>query len=435
MLAFSLAALVAGALSLTAAIVALTGPGATSAPPPRLSVAEELQARNDRIAFFEQRAAADALDFASLNLLAFEYLQRARATGDVDDYARAEAAATRSLSVLPQDNLNGSLALASVRLVQHDYAAALTLSDEAIVLKPGGAAGYGLKGDALFGLGRYDEADKAYQRQVLLEPDVGALSRLAGLAFIRGDNLNAEDFWKQAIDRGAGSRENQAWAQVQLGRLYFDSGNLDLANKQYEAALQNFPEYIHALAGQAAVMAARGRWDGSARLYETVVQRQPEPEYVIALGDVYARAGREADARRQYDLVDVIDHLYRAAGIDTDLQLALFNADHDQNLDAAVQSAAMAYERAPGVYAADAYAWTLFKTGQVKEADRLMSDALRLGTPDARLHYHAGNVRLALGDEAGARRSLEQALRLNPHFSLLHAPDARQTLAELKGGN
>ena len=37
----------------------------------------------------------------------------------------------------------------------------------------------------------------------------------------------------------------------------------------------------------------------------------------------------------------------------------------------------------------------------------------------------------ALGDDAGASRDLAEALRLNPSFSPLGAPVARQTLASL----
>lgn len=434
-LAFWLAALMTGALSLAAALIALSG-DATSLP--SLPAAADLRTRNERITFFEQRAAADALDYISLNVLAFEYQQRARETGAVDDYGRAEAAATRSLAILPKDNFGGSLALASVKLVQHDYAVALALSEQAIGLKPSEAAGYGLKGDALLGLGRYDEAGRAYQRQVETSADLSSLSRLAGLAFIRADNLNAEDFWKQAIERGAATplipRENLAWAQTQLGKLYFDRGDLDKAEKQYSAALRTHPDYVHALAGRAAILASRERWEESIGLYENVQQRLPQPEYVIALGDVYARAGRDVEARKQYELIGVIDQLYRAAGINTDLQLALFKADHGQDLDGALRSAEAAYAVAPSVYAADAYAWALFKLGRLEEADRLIAEALRLDTPEARFRYHAGMIRLALGDRTGAMRFLEEALRLNPYFSLLLAPEAQRVLTQLKSG-
>ncbi len=39
-------------------------------------------------------------------------------------------------------------------------------------------------------------------------------------------------------------------------------------------------------------------------------------------------------------------------------------------------------------------------------------------------------IEQALGDDAAARRYFEEALHINPHFSLLHAPTARAALGE-----
>jgi len=38
-------------------------------------------------------------------------------------------------------------------------------------------------------------------------------------------------------------------------------------------------------------------------------------------------------------------------------------------------------------------------------------------------------IELALGDRTTARADLEQAFAINPHFSPLHEPEARRTLA------
>ena len=47
-------------------------------------------------------------------------------------------------------------------------------------------------------------------------------------------------------------------------------------------------------------------------------------------------------------------------------------------------------------------------------------------------HYHLGLAYAQTGDSAKARRSLEEALRLNPSFP--GAADAQKTLATLKSG-
>src|SRR5262249_18281443 len=82
------------------------------------------------------------------------------------------------------------------------------------------------------------------------------------------------------------------------------------------------------------------------------------------------------------------------------------------------------------VYGHDALAWALLKNDQPEEASKAMADALKQGTRDARLYFHAGMIAHRLGETAKARNLLEKALALNPHFSPEGAELARKTLAE-----
>src|SRR3954447_6764069 len=90
-LILGLLAVAAAVLSLTVAVFALRDHHHAT-PAPTASAADELAARNLRIAFFEARLQNDPIDIVSLNQLAGQYLQRARETGDVGDYQRAETA-------------------------------------------------------------------------------------------------------------------------------------------------------------------------------------------------------------------------------------------------------------------------------------------------------------------------------------------------------
>ena len=60
-----------------------------------------------------------------------------------------------------------------------------------------------------------------------------------------------------------------------------------------------------------------------------------------------------------------------------------------------------------------------------------MREALRLGTQDAKLLYHAGMIARRARDRAAATEYLRRALALSPQFDLLQARTARQALAEL----
>jgi tetratricopeptide (TPR) repeat protein len=157
----------------------------------------------------------------------------------------------------------------------------------------------------------------------------------------------------------------------------------------------------------------------------------PLPEFVIGLGETHEAAGRPAEAAKQYDLVRAMQQLFAANGVDTDLELALFDADHGRDPQAALALARSAYARRPNIKAADTLAWALFKAGQLAEARRYVDQALHLGTRDALTLYHAGMIAQAQGDSAAARDYLQRALEVNPHFSPLYAPRAQQALVKL----
>ena len=96
---------------------------------------------------------------------------------------------------------------------------------------------------------------------------------------------------------------------------------------------------------------------------------------------------------------------------------------------APIAQARAALAARPSIYAHDALAWALYRAGEYEEAWREIDLALRLGTRDAMLHFHAGMIARARGDEPAAREHLGAALRINPFFSVRYAPEARAALA------
>ena len=420
-------------LAALALALVLTSGGGGGSSSPAAAPLDPYAATQATVAFWEARVEADPADFTAYNHLASAYLQRARETGDVGDYGRAQAAVDASLAELPGDNPSAYALLASLQITRHEFGEAIGTAGKAMELDPADPFAYALLGDAQLNLGQYSAAAISYNELIARAPGLSAFSRLAHVYELQGDLPNAEGAWQNALSTDAGrNAEASAWANTQFGTFYFNQGDLDSAALQHDAALDAFPGYIHALAGQARIAAARGDYDGAIGLYTEVTDRQPLPEYVAALGDVYAAARMTDEAQRQYDLIGAIDQLYRANGINIDLRLALFFADHDIRIGEAVQSALAAYAaQSASVYAADAVAWALYKADRADEALPYARQALSLGTLDANLWYHAGMVYNALGDEGAAREHLQRALDINLDFSVLQAPVAQQALEEL----
>ena len=393
-----------------------------------------VQSAADRAVFqLQQRLASEPNDLAAVDGLGSAYLQKARESGDPAFYTKAVGLFDKAMTMAPDDQ-TGIIGASMAAAARHDFARALQLAQQAVRLDPEDPDAQGVLGDALVELGRYNEALSAFQQMLDTRPDLNAYVRVAYLRELHGDPSGAIDVLKLAVEATRPAGETAAWVHWQLGNLYFNTNASENAAAEYQSALDAFPGYVHAVAGNARLAAARGDYDKAIELYRDVTARQPVVEYVATLGDVYRAAGRSVEAQHQYDLVGAIDELYRANGIDTDLEMALYQADHDLDPEMALAQARAAYEARPeSIRAADVLSWALYKAGKYAEALQHSREALRLGTQDSLLLFHAGMINDSAGDHEVARVYLSRAVEINPGFSVLYAAAARTTLEALRG--
>jgi tetratricopeptide (TPR) repeat protein len=358
----------------------------------------------------------------ALDLLGLAYQQRARETGDPAYYTKSDGVLRRVLRLAPDDLLATS-GLGSLALSRHRFREALALGERAQRLSPTTSRTYGVIGDALVELGRYGDAFHAFDTMARLKPGLAAYARVSYARELRGDWRGAVSAMRLALDAAIGQGEPTAWTEVQLGKLYWNRGRLADAEAEYRAALRAFPNYVYALDALAQVEAARGRLDAAIRLDRQAADEIPLPQFVAQLGDLERVAGHPVAAQRQYALIHVIDRLLAANGVKTDLELALFAADHGRPSVALARKA----ERArPSIDGDDVLAWTLERSGRCTQALPWSQRALRLGTKDALKFFHRGMIERCLGHSAAARAWLGRALALNPHFSVLWSPLARR---------
>lgn len=427
-------------LALVLAATALDGRGLLAALAARWpgATATETAARvtsvtssNAALIALQERLRQSPDDPRLLVALGAQYLQRARDTGDPAYYGRAEQALRRAVARQP-DDVDALAQLGVLALARHQFRDALALAERARALDPQRSVTYGVLGDAQIELGDYPGAIASIQRMVNLRPNLASYARVSYLRELHGDVAGAIDAMQAAVRAGGPVAENAAWAQTQLGLLYFNHGDLPRAEAELRATIALNSGYIPAQVALARIHAARGEWETAIGLLRHAVDAMPLPEYAILLGETYQAAGRPDDAARQYALVRAMAQLQAASGVAVDLELALFEADHGGDALATVERARQAYHDRPSIHGADALAWALYKAGQTTEARRYSREALRLETRDALLHYHAAMVALAAGEPAEAAAYLTRALAINPFFSPLHAPIARAALDELR---
>ena len=385
---------------------------------------------NDVIAQTQAKLKTHPNDWQAVDLLAGAYLQKVREVGDPSYYPKVETLLNRALAHDASDaeatTLIGTLALA-----RHQFMAALDWGRKAHALDPASSRALGIIGDAQTELGRYPEALRSVQQMVDLRPDLSSYARVSYARELFGDVPGAIEAMQKAVEAGGPVPENSAYTRVLLGNLYLNAGRPQQADREYRQALFEYPGYPYGLAGIARVEAATGRYPDAVGHYRQAVDTYPLPDFVIALGDVYAATGDQRRASETYDLAAAEQQLYRANGVDLDAELALFDADHHRDLSAALLAARAAMADRPSVRTADILAWTLFQTGDDRDAEAASRQALRLGTQDATMFFHRGMIEARLGQTAAAIADLHQALYINPYFSLLWAPVARSTLTSL----
>jgi tetratricopeptide (TPR) repeat protein len=376
----------------------------------------------------DEASEARPLSAAQFDRRGHDFAQRARVTGDVTYYDSADAAYRSALRVAP-DDLPATIGLGALALSRHEFRDALSLGRRAVRLSPSTAGGYGVVGDALVELGRYEEGFETFNAMVSLKPSVASYSRVSYARELLGDVPGAGEAMRYAVDAAAGEPEALAWTQTQLGKLYWSHGRPAAAAHEYRLALRVRHGYVFALEALAQVEVARGHVQRAISLARGAANVMPVPQFVATLGDLMNVAGDETGARRQYALIAAINRLQRTNGIKTDLETALFNVDHGVRLRESLGLARSARADRPSIDGDDVLAWALARNGRCGEALGFSKRALRLGTLDAPKFFHRGMIERCLGHPGEATRWFRRALDLNPRFSLLWAPVAERYAA------
>ena len=392
------------------------------------------------IEFLQRRVESDPLDFMTRNKLAQVYLRRLRETGDHTYLERAEHLARESLAAFPAEvNPGGLEALARVELGLHNFAEAARHARRLMELDPGKSYPFVILGDALLESGDYEGAEGVYQRlEQRDERDPGMVVtvavRLGRLAWLNGRSEEASQQFAKAIAAAGklppGNEETLAWCLWQTGEMAFAQGDYSSAANWQLEALEVRPDDFRAKAALARIRAAQGDRDGAITLYEQAIRLNPHLTYVAALGDLHELTGHRDQVARLHARVEAIglgqDHDHGVNGDDEPHEhpqahapspwpshnardFALFYADHDLKADFAYDIAKREYEKRQDIYTADAVAWTALKAGDVDEAREAIGEALRLGTRDARLIYHAGMIAHGAGDVQEAKKKLQRA--------------------------
>lgn len=371
-------------------------------------------------------------DWTAWASLGSAYVAQAGATANPTFYVKAAQAFARSLEVRDDDNADALVGQAALANARHDFALGRDLATKAIALDAYDSTAYGVLSDSLLQMGEYDAAKQRSQQMLDLKPGVASFSRTSYIAELKGDSDGARIAMQQAFDVAV-QPADRAFTAYYLGQLAFDDGDLDEAERQFAAGLRISPSFAELSAGRARVLAANGQVEEAVAAWGALVKRLPRASYLVEYGDYLASLERHDEAAAQYAVADAAGKLARDAGVISDVEVTLYDADQGRPELALVNAEAQSASRR-SVQVEDAYAWALHAAGRDEEALEHALAARQLGTRSALFAYHRGMIQKSLGLDDDARVSLTEALDINPYFSPRHAPIADQALAELGHG-
>ncbi|WP_258021848.1 tetratricopeptide repeat protein [Streptomyces anatolicus] len=386
----------------------------------------------DLVALIGEREAhlrAHPRDDHSWAVLGSAYVARGARTADFAYYPKAEQALRTSLRARPQGNPEALTGLATLANARRDFRAARTWGEQAVRQAPKRWTVYPALIDAYTGLGDAKGVGRALESLQKLGSGAAVKARTGQVYRDRGWREDANASLTDAAALAEAPAEKAAYLH-RVGELAWERGEPAQALRYYEAALAADPDHHASLAGKGRALAALGRTSEALHSYRTALTRQPLPEYALELGELYESLDLRPAARAQYDVLRARVRQESGGGVNNERVLGLFEADHGDP-DAAVERLEAEYKRHGNPQTADALGWALHLSGDGEAGLKLVTKAMKDGPRSALFAYHRGEIERQLGWYGAARRHIGEALRINPYFSPLAVPAAKEAMEAL----
>ena len=305
------------------------------------------------------------------------------------DLAKSKQVFEAIAKVLPKEPI-GPYRLGLVAHAEKNDAKALAYFEEALNRKPAVIEPIAQIAMIKNAQGKAEEARERVTRQLEISPNNPPLYNLLGQLWMTAkDARQAETAFKKAIDLD----NSLLLAYMNLGQTYHQAGKTDEAVKEYETVLAKDPKVVQAHMLLGIIHESRKEFHKAQERYETILKLSPQ----------FAPAANN---------------------------LAWILVSQGGNLDMALSYAQTAREQRPDdPYIADTLGWVYYKKNAYLLAVSLLKEAVEKMPNEPVLHFHYGMAQRKAGEMAGAKTSLQTALKLSQTFA--GSEEARKTLAGL----
>ena len=320
-------------------------------------------------------------------------IQAAIISGDAylrkGDIAKSKQVFEAIAKALPNEPL-APYRLGLVARAEKNEAKALAYFEEALSKKPGAIEPLTQIAMIKLTQGKANEARERVNKQIGVSPNNPLFYNLLGQLWMKAKDLGqAEVAFKKAIELD----DSFLSAYLNLGQVYYQAGKTDQAEKEYDAVIEKNPKMIQAHMMLGIIHENRKEYDKAQARYEAILKQSPR----------FAPAANN---------------------------LAWTMAEQGGNLDVALSHAQTAREGKPDdPYMADTLGWVYYKKNAFLLAISLLKEAADKLPNEPVVHFHLGMAQSKNGDAAGAKKSLQTALKLSQSFP--GSDEAKKTLAGL----
>jgi tetratricopeptide (TPR) repeat protein len=378
---------------------------------------EELSRADLDIASLESRCRSYPRDLEKRVRLAYRLFHRASLTGLMTDFEAVKVAIRGAIEDFgPKEDL--CLLKANLDFRFHHLADVRNDLQMCPLLR-GRFEGRAVLADLDFQEGRYEAARAELERLIAENRTWDNIARLAHWTSKLGDAGEADALYEEAEDDlTAKQMRSYAWLELQRGVLALTHGRYTDAWKHYRRAGAAYPGHWHTDEHFAELLAAEGRFEEAAALFQKVIARAPKPELQQALGELYLFSGQPGKAEPWLGkaLTAYLESVERG-GVHYFHHLADFYADVGQHPAEAVRFARADLEMRSNFSTQAALAWALYRNGQLSESIEYIRLALSSGVRDAVIFSTAATI---FGDTAEGRRYADAALQINPNHRNFH---------------
>jgi Flp pilus assembly protein TadD len=279
-------------------------------------------------------------------------------------------------------------------------------------------------GEFYLSTGQRETARKQFERALELDPSfVEALTSLMSMDLSSGKARAAWNRFRARLTKAPTDPD------LLLIGAKFAATVRDLnASEQFLRRLVAVePSSMEAYAMLGQLFVSQGRLADALKEFQEVARRDPKSVAAhTMLGLLMHRLGHLEEAAGHYQKAVNVDQ----GAVTAANNLAWLYAEKGEKLDVALQLATSAKARAPSsAEVSDTLGWVYFKKGMWPLAITAFEQSVEGEARNPRYHYHLGLAFAKSGEDAKARRALQQALALQPGFA--GAEDAKQVLATL----